>query len=489
MKILVDGAFFQRYRTGIARVWHSLLQEWAKSDFSEYIIVLDRMGTSPKIPGINYVTIPAYDYNNTEFDHQMLQQVCDAEGADLFISTYYTTPISTPSVFMAYDMIPEILGADFSEPMWQEKHRGIAHASAYICISENTAKDLIKIFPHVSPDVVTVAHCGISSNFIPPTTAEIEDFKLKYGINKSYFLLVGPGGTYKNSILFFKAFTQLPSRQGFDLICTGSGLLGDVDFRPYTRGSTVHCLQIPDEDLRIAYGGAVALIYPSKYEGFGMPIAEALACGCPVITCSNASIPEVGGNAVIYIKDDDVEEMIEALCEVQKPKVRRELITKGLQQSRKFSWSKMADIVRSALINATLIPLNLREKNLVIFPDWNQSEEAIFFELVTLIKTLITHPDSHQITLLIDYTNIADEDVNLMLSSIMMSVLMEEGLDELNDSIEIALVGHLNSLQWSALIPKIYGRIKLKYDHESALSKLANYSISTYQIQDLSSPF
>ncbi|MGB3192154.1 MAG: class I SAM-dependent methyltransferase, partial [Limnoraphis sp.] len=142
--ILVDGVFFQMYKTGIARVWRSLLEEWAKNEFSPHIVVLDRVGTAPKIPGIFYRTIPAYDYNQTEADRELLQQICDEEGADLFISTYYTTPISTPSVFMAYDMIPEVLGADFNEPMWREKHHAIRHASGYISISENTASDLVK---------------------------------------------------------------------------------------------------------------------------------------------------------------------------------------------------------------------------------------------------------------------------------------------------------------------------------------------------------
>ncbi|WP_442946592.1 hypothetical protein [Nostoc sp. 'Peltigera malacea cyanobiont' DB3992] len=74
----------------------------------------------------------------------MLQQICDEEEAELFISSYYTTPIETPSVFMAYDMIPEVLGGNLNEPMWREKHNGIKHASAFIAISENTAKDLSK---------------------------------------------------------------------------------------------------------------------------------------------------------------------------------------------------------------------------------------------------------------------------------------------------------------------------------------------------------
>ncbi|MCL2926339.1 MAG: glycosyltransferase, partial [Trichodesmium sp. MAG_R04] len=102
-KIIIDGVFFQLYSTGIARVWKSLIEEWATSGFAKHIVVVNRLNTTPKISGIRYRQIPAYSYNNTDADKQMLQQVCDEEGADLFISTYYTTPISTPSVFMAYD--------------------------------------------------------------------------------------------------------------------------------------------------------------------------------------------------------------------------------------------------------------------------------------------------------------------------------------------------------------------------------------------------
>ena len=86
------------YSTGIARVWRSLLEEWAKTDFAKHILVLDRGGNSaPKIDGIKYRSIPLYDYGNTEADKQMLQEICNQEDADLFISTYYTTPLETVS--------------------------------------------------------------------------------------------------------------------------------------------------------------------------------------------------------------------------------------------------------------------------------------------------------------------------------------------------------------------------------------------------------
>ncbi|MEB3150125.1 MAG: FkbM family methyltransferase [Sphaerospermopsis sp.] len=467
--ILIDGVFFQLYQTGIARVWRSLLEQWSSSDFADYILVLDRANTAPKINGIRYRTIPAYDYKNAEADKEMLQQICDNEGAELFISSYYTTPIKTPSVFMAYDMIPEVMGWNMNNPMWQVKHQGIQHASNYIAISEHTARDLVKCFPEIPLESITVAHCGVSSIFSSSTSEEIHAFKIKYGITKPYFILIGAGNGYKNSMLFFQAFSQLASSSGFDIICTGSGGILADEFRACTSGSAVYMLQLSDEELAIAYSGAVALVYPSKYEGFGMPIVEAMACGCPVITCPNASIPEVAGEAALYVNDDDVDAMVNALCEVQKPIVRTLLINAGLVQVQKFSWAKMADTVSSVLINTSLLSFNLREINVVIFPDWSESEDVIGVELEAVIKAIATYPDSQKTTLLINTSNITTEDAELLLSGITMNLLMQEDLD-ISAGLEISLVGSLADIQWQALFPKITARIVLEHEDKAALT-------------------
>lgn len=448
--------------------------------------MLDRADTAPKIPGIRYRTIPAYDYNNTDVDREILQQICDEEGAEVFISSYYTTPITTPSVFMAHDMIPEVMGWNLNQAMWREKHYGIQHATAYIAISENTARDLVKCFPEISLESVTVAKNGVNHQvFSSATQDDINRFRTKYGIYKPYFILVGPGGGYKNSILFFQAFSLLASSNGFDIVCTGSGGLLAPEFRTYTSGSVVHMLQLSDEELATAYSGAVALVYPSKYEGFGLPVVEAMACGCPVITCPNASLPEVAGEAAIYIKDDDVQGLADALCEVQKPSVRQSLIAAGLEQSKKFSWSKMAEIVSSALIDATLLPLNLKQMNLIIFPDWLQSEELIGLELAQVIKTLAIHSESSNITLLIDTNNIATEDVELFLSSVTMNLLMEEDLD-ITDGLEISIVGNLADIQWKVLLPRLHGRIVLEHENQQALIQAKADTLPAYELASFS---
>ncbi|MGH1395934.1 MAG: class I SAM-dependent methyltransferase [Trichormus sp.] len=483
--IVVDGVFFQLYQTGIARVWKSLLEEWVNNEFAKHIIVIDRAGTAPKIPGIRYVNVPHYDYNNTDNDRELIQKLCDQEKADLFISSYYTTPKTTLSVFMAYDMIPEVMGWDLKHPMWREKHQAIQQASAYIAISENTARDLANCFTDIPIETVTVAHCGVKDIFAPANCEKIDAFKTKYGITKPYFILVGAASGYKNSILFFQAFSQIASNYGFDIVLTGSGGVLAPEYRAYTSGSIVHTLQLSDEELAVAYSGAVALVYPSKYEGFGMPIIEAMACGCPVITCPNASIPEVAGDAAIYVSDDDVDGLANALCEVQKPAIRESLITAGLAQVKKFSWSKMAEIVSSTLIKTTLLSLNLKDNNLIIFPDWSKPEDLICLELGEIIKALATHPESSKTTLLIDTTDISTEDAELLLSSITMNLIMEEDLD-ITDGLEISLIVNLSDIQWQALLPRIHGRIILEHENKQAILQVKAENLISYELTSFS---
>ncbi|MBD2125292.1 glycosyltransferase [Microcoleus sp. FACHB-1] len=483
IKIIVDGVFFQLYQTGIARLWKSLLEEWSDNDFGRYLVILDRAGTAPKISGLWYRTVSQYDYNNTEADRSMLQQVCDEEEANLFISTYYTTPLSTPSVFMAYDMIPEYMGWDLNHPMWVEKHYGIKHGCDYIAISENTANDLANWFPEIPVESITIAHSGVKAVFSPANVETINYFKNKYGITRPYFILVGAGSGYKNSILFFKAFAQLVSKHGFEIVCTGSGTLLEPEFRTYTLGSAVHMLQLSDEELRVAYSGAVALIYPSKYEGFGLPVLEAMACACPVITCPNASIPEVAGEAAIYVNDEDVDGMVDALCEVQKPDIRKSLIAAGLQQAQKFSWSKMARIVSSVLIDATLRPLKLKDINLIIFPNWSQSEDSLEIAIERVLAVIANHPDRSKMTILIDTNGISEEDANLALSGIVMNLLMQ-GLD-VTEGLEISLVSNLEDIQWEALLPRLKARIILENENEQAIAKVKAGSLPSCDLDSL----
>ncbi|MEA5510385.1 glycosyltransferase [Crocosphaera sp. UHCC 0190] len=347
-QIVIDGVFFQFANSGIAQVWKNLLECWSENGFYQHIIVLDRAGTAPRIPNIRYRPVPAYDYNQTDVDAQMLQEICDEKGADLFISTYYTTPLSTPSVFMAYDMIPEVIGANLEDVGWREKHYGIMHASSYITISENTAHDLVQFFPHISPEEITVAHCGLKPVFSPANAEEIAQFKEKYAIDKPYFLLVGERmgvNSYKNAIYLFRTFSKLVDKQQFAIVCVGGKPELEPELAALSQDITTFVLSLDDEALKAAYSGSVAYVCPSKYEGFGLPILEAMACGCPVITSRNSSITEVAGNAALYVDQLNEYDLIDALYKVQNPEIRQNLIKAGFAQIKQFSWSNMADIM------------------------------------------------------------------------------------------------------------------------------------------------
>jgi glycosyltransferase involved in cell wall biosynthesis len=104
-----------------------------------------------------------------------------------------------------------------------------------------------------------------------------------------------------------------------------------------------------DDDLRLAYCGALALVYPSVYEGFGMPVIEALACGCPVITTSHSSLPEVAGDAAVYVNPFDHGSLAAAMVQIQKPELRAVLLRRGLERAKLFSWTAMARSVAAVL--------------------------------------------------------------------------------------------------------------------------------------------
>jgi len=346
---VIDGVFFQYRNTGIARVWEELLQQWASSSFSSNILVLDRNGTCPRFKGISYRTIPPHDYANLEADRQLLQQICDEAKAACFISTYYTTPLTTPSVVMIHDCIPESLGADLEEPAWIEKRHAIVYAAAFYCVSAHTAAELLKHYPDAAGRPLDVSHHGVPTPFYPADDHEVTAFRDQYRISKPYFLFVGPVEWYKNFKLFIDTFATLPNYDAFQVVRTC-----------HENGEPIHPLcadpqtvittgRLSDSELRAAYSGALALIYPSWYEGFGLPVLEAMACGCPVIAANTTSIPEVAGTAALLIPPNDHVAMAQALLKIQSEPERNRLREAGLKRAQMFNQQRSASRLQQLL--------------------------------------------------------------------------------------------------------------------------------------------
>jgi len=354
--IVVDGVIFQLVQnTGIVRVWRAHFEQWLKSDFGRRVLLLDRGVAGPRLPGLATRSIPPWDPDATAEDSLLLQRVCDEEGAALFVSTYYTTPIGTPSLMLVYDLIPERLGLDMSDPIWDEKRLAVEHASCYACISENTRRDLLELEPASRAKPAAVIPLGVADTLRPAADGEVERFRREHRIERPYFLLVGDRrgvGGYKNTQLLFRALHGWSELSGHEVVCVGGHPYIEPELRLAGPKVRARRLSLPDEELRLAYAGAVALVYPSRYEGFGLPVAEAMACGCPVITTKLASLPEVAGDAAVYVDPDDSQSLREALDAVCDPNRRATMVAAGAIQASAFRWDSASAAFATALSQA-----------------------------------------------------------------------------------------------------------------------------------------
>ena len=166
MKLLVDGVCFQLAETGISRVWLALLQRLAKLPNLE-IALLDR-GNCPSIDGIDRVEFPSYTLHAyTAADSVVIEEYCRRLGADVFSSTYYTTTLSTPSVMIVYDIVPEVSDFDLTGRHGQERRIAISFASYYACISQNIRSVLNRFYP-ATTNRSTVTHCGVEHQIFRP---------------------------------------------------------------------------------------------------------------------------------------------------------------------------------------------------------------------------------------------------------------------------------------------------------------------------------
>jgi len=208
-----------------------------------------------------------------------------------------------------------------------QKSKAIKKADAIIVISENTKKDLFLFFPNLSPNKVHVIYNGVSNDF----------FNIKDKEILNDFLFIGSREIYKNFDFAVKAIAQTDN---FNLNIVGSILKKEEIFflDKYIPGRWKLFNNIDNEKLNKLYNNAYALIYPSSYEGFGIPLLEAMKAGCPFIAFKSSSIPEVAGDAGVLIDKLEIPLFNEALSIINKN--RKEIINKGFSQAEKFSWEK-----------------------------------------------------------------------------------------------------------------------------------------------------
>lgn len=196
--------------------------------------------------------------------------------------------------------------------------------------------------------VVTVG-CGVDSSFSP--------LGPRYVHTRPYLLYVGNQKPHKNVPGLVEAFAASRLRVDFDLLLTGavSPAVADAAARGGVADQVIGLGLVPDADLPALYRGATALVMPSRYEGFGLPLVEAMACATPVLSSNRTSLPEVGGSAVAYFDPDDVDSVVASLDAVLDPTFLQHLRTTGLERAGRFNWDRVAatinDSIRQAIAN------------------------------------------------------------------------------------------------------------------------------------------
>lgn len=271
--------------------------------------------------------------------------------ADIFHSSYYRTPLSikTKNVVTVYDFIYElgfIKNLGFQLHIYQKK-KAINTADAIICISENTKKDLLSFYPHLKENPhIYVIKCGTSFSIENTPKASKRIIEMSKVTKDRYILFVGTRMYYKNfeSALIGFALSALP-KIGYYMICTGSKfsiseekLLNGLGLK-----NKVFVIEGANyEELNYLYQKAFALVYPSFYEGFGIPVIEAMSCGCPVIASQTSSLSEIAEGVGILIDPNDVKSITVALESLLDEKIRNDYISKGKARSKLFSWEKAA---------------------------------------------------------------------------------------------------------------------------------------------------
>jgi glycosyltransferase involved in cell wall biosynthesis len=359
MRVFIDGIVFGRQIVGgISRTWEELLRRFPRHGIETDLLIpfrrknysLQRILEDEDNFHVHndFFYWPSRYFERVGVRDGVIRTFYLKREDEIFHSTYFSTVYAkgVRKVVTINDMIPEVF-QDHYRTRWTQfgidaKRKVLENADAIVAISANTKKDLLRIYPWIPDRKITVIHLAVSTVF---WTIESADTLSRYGLEKlrgGYFLFVGSGEGYKNFRILVELVKSFPRFRDATFVCVGSrpspslqnmlASLGVKDRFMFLEG-------ISDGELGTLYANALGFIYPSQYEGFGLPVLEAMANNCPVVCSGTSSFPEVAGDAAFYFDPDSVASLSSAIEEAMKCD-RKVYVQRAQTNLKRFSWDR-----------------------------------------------------------------------------------------------------------------------------------------------------
>ncbi len=357
--IYVNGRFLTQPLTGSQRFAYEMLKSLIKYYNNEVVVLVP---PAPVIESynVNFKLTVVGERTNALWEHIDLYRYLKKKGSPLLINLVNSAPL------LYKNQIVSIMDVTtFVNPAWFSRAFAsyykfmvpiIARASHKILtISECSKQDIVK-YLKVAPEKVEILLCSVSDEYNNPVIDEAENLAVLHKFNlqrNNYLLAVSSLDPRKNFTALVKAHKQHNIATTLVIVGSQGKVFANQELKDLlsTQKNVILTGYITNEELKHLYSSATCFVYPSLYEGFGMPPLEAMACGCPTIVSNTSSLPEVCGNASIYVSPNDIEGIGKAIQSViDNPQLRSQLIDAGRKQVLNFSWeksgSKFRDIVK-----------------------------------------------------------------------------------------------------------------------------------------------
>lgn len=373
MIIGIDASFLRKQNTGIGQATANFIKklvELSNGKKSEFILYLEE-DTDIQLPE-NFrkkIFLPPYKRDDIVraiwWQKFLLPGRAKRDGCNAFISMYQCAtimPNTMEHIMVAHDVLleffPQYLNNWRKKYFWYLSKKAIKRADKIIAVSRRTEKDLIQHLG-IAASKITVSYIDVDEIFkqaiLPEESARVLE---KYSLKPGYIYNGGGLEVRKNTEGVMRAYKSLvdyyaPVMPVPELVISGkmmpslAPLITDVEQLAEGLGlqDRVKLLGFaPQEDLPALYANASMFMFPSHYEGFGLPVLEAMNMGTSVITSKTSSLPEVGGDSVLYCKPDDIHDMAMVMRNVLKnEKVRQSLAEKGKERAKRFSWERFVE--------------------------------------------------------------------------------------------------------------------------------------------------